>query len=115
MPCLSLCQTLLLASSWDSSRILTLPSQISVREPGSIEHATVGDVPATIPQVVDGETVALRPLAIQLADKEVSRGIVVRRLNVLWFEHIVGVSEVRLRSPQLLSRLADARNGVGMD
>lgn len=59
--------------------------------------------------MIDGESVALGPVAVELADVVESGRIVIRRLEVLGLEHPVGVCEVEL-SERLFS-LSTAESG----
>lgn len=81
-----------------------------VGEAHSVEPSLVGDIPAAVSHVVNGKTVALSPVTIQLTDIVEARRIVVRRLELLRLEQSIRVRKVELAELLLACRAADASN-----
>lgn len=86
-----------------------------VRQAYGIEVALVGQVPAAIPEVVDGGARDHGPGAVGLAEEVHARGVVVRGLEVLGLEHVVLVGVLDLLQCDLLRGAADTESGLGSD
>lgn len=79
-----------------------------------IEVALVSQVPTAV-EGVDGDSVALGPVAIQLAHHVVAAGVIVLWLKILRFEETILVSKSHLLGHDLGTGLADAEDRVVVD
>ena len=73
-----------------------------------IEPAFVGDIPAAVSHAINSKPVALGPVTINLTNIVETRGVVIRRLEVLRLKHLVRVRKLDL--PEALLALGAAKS-----
>lgn len=81
-----------------------------VGQADGIEPSLISDVPAAVAEVVNGKTVALSPVPVNLAHIVEARGVIIGRLEVLRLEELVRVRKLDLPQHLLVGSAAQARH-----